>query len=256
MQLRKLEINGGQVIGQSPRRLAVPAAREAYVDAQLDDYGVGSSRGRWPRLRRNYPWRGDVELSLQARFSHGIDELLGTAGFGFWNAPFGDPTVRWPALPQATWFFFASPPTNLPLAQIGPGRGWFASTLDASSATAMALVPLAPAALLFNQISRLRGRIWPVARRALSISYAQLEVDLREWHEYRLHWQLGGCTFSIDGLVMLETAYSPRGPLGFVCWLDNQYLVATNRGRFSWGTLPLPEAQWMDVSDLRVTRRR
>ena len=107
----------------------------------------------WPAIGRGqYPWSPGTRLRLRARFSHPPDQLIGTAGFGFWNAPFGDPTVRRPALPQACWFFFASAPTDLPLAPAGPGRGWFAATMDATGGSALALIPLAPALLLLNQI--------------------------------------------------------------------------------------------------------
>ena len=81
---------------------------------------------------------------MRARFSHTAGELRGTAGFGFWNAPYGDPTQRRAALPAALWFFFASATNDLPFAP-PPGHGWFAATLDATTPRALALVPLAPA---------------------------------------------------------------------------------------------------------------
>jgi hypothetical protein len=180
--------------------------------------------------------------------------LLGTAGFGFWNAPFGDPTVPWPALPQAAWFFYASAPGDLPLAPDGSGRGWFASTLDATTWQAWGMAPLAPLVLLLNHIPGLRRRLWPIVRRRLGISYDSLEVELTEWHRYELQWQPKGCVFWVDGRVVLSTRFSPRGPLGFVCWLDNQYLVATNKGRFGWGTLSTAETQWLEVKELRIMK--
>ena len=64
-------------------------------------------------------------------------------------------------------------------------------------------------------------------RRDLGISYAPLAARLDVWHDYRLRWTRDGCTFSVNGRPVLETRQSPSGPLGFVCWLDNQYLVAT-----------------------------
>lgn len=191
-------------------------------------------------------------MSLRARFSHRADQLQGTAGFGFWNAPFGDPTVRLPALPQAAWFFFASEPNDLPLAIDGPGRGWFASTVDAVAPRALLMAPFAPLVLLLNQFQRPRERLWPVVRRRLGISFAPLDVDLRRWHEYDLSWQPEGCRFQIDGRVVLQTPNSPRGPLGYVCWIDNQYMVATPRGRLGWGTLETAAEQWLEVADLRL----
>jgi hypothetical protein len=209
MHLRQLELNGGRVIEKPWWRLCLPPTAEGYADAQIDDYGLYLSG------RRHYPWLPGTRLQLRARFSHPADQLLGTAGFGFWNSAFADPSVRRPALPQATWFFFASQPTDLPLAPAGPGRGWFASTLDATSAAALALIPLAPAVLLLNQSGALRRKIWPGVRRRLKISYALLTHTMQDWHAYTLHWMPDGCSFLVDGSPVLTTPYSPKGPWPF-----------------------------------------
>jgi hypothetical protein len=244
--LRHLQINGGIVAPGPPLRLYLPAVEQGYADAQVDDYGG--------RSRRHYPWQPGVELTLQARFSHGVNDLVGTAGFGFWNAPFGDPTVPWPALPQAAWFFFASPPNDLPLAAAGPGRGWFAATLDATTGQALLMAPLAPFVLLVNQITAVRRRLWPWLQQRLGISFAPIAEDMVAWHEYRLVWRPGGSAFFVDGRPLLQTPHSPRGPLGFVCWLDNQFMVATANGRFRWGTLPVETNQWLEVQNLSITQ--
>ena len=247
---RVLELNGGRVLrerpfSENPIRLQIPIIEHGYCDAQIDDYGLVQNG------RKHYVWQPGVQMRLRARFSHDADMLKGTAGFGFWNAPFGDPTVKWPALPQAVWFFFGSPPNDLPLALQERGQGWFASTLDATSWRAKLMLPLAPFVLLLNQNGRLRRKIWPWVRERLGISFASLDVDLTDWHEYRLLWGESGCSFWIDGCLVLQTDHSPHGPLGFVCWLDNQYMVVTNRARLGWGVLPLGEAQCMEITDLR-----
>jgi len=244
-QFRQLELNGGRVTNGQRLRLHLPAVAQGYADAQIDDYGEHGGR-------RHFPWQPGVALHVRARFSHPVGQLMGTAGFGFWNAPFGDPTIRWPALPQATWFFYGSAPTNLPLALEGPGRGWFAATLDATSVTALALAPLAPVVLLLNQINPLRRRLWPLVRRGLGISYAPIQVDITQWHQYRMEWLPGGGRFYVDGNLLLQTPHSPRGPLGFVCWLDNQYMVATPRGRFAMGVLATSGEQWLEVAELDI----
>ena len=249
MRLRILEVNGG-IVRQDPNwQLILSPVSDGYADAQIDDYGLDGNG------RSQYPWLPGTYLSLRARLSHSTDQLTGTAGFGFWNAPFADPNVRWPALPQAAWFFFASKPTDLPLALEGPGRGWFAATIDASTTAALALIPLAPAVLILNQISSLRQRIWPAVRRRLQISYAPISCKTEVWHSYALSWRPDGCAFLIDGRLVLETSFSPQGPLGFVCWIDNQYLIATNRGRFAWGKLPTRYRQVLEVRDLHISRQ-
>ena len=121
MRLRRLEINGGRVI-RTPSLVSYPAANEPSV-MPMHRLMIMAVAKITNDLRRDFPHFPGTELSLRARFSHPANTLKGTAGFGFWNAPFGDPTVRWPALPQATWFFFASEPNDLPFAESGPGQG-------------------------------------------------------------------------------------------------------------------------------------
>lgn len=249
-KFRILEMNGGQVLGErpySPRsfKLHLPICQSGYTDAQIDD-----CIGR----RKAYPWRPGARFSLRARFSHEADQLVGTAGFGFWNAPFGDPTVPWPTLPQAAWFFFGSPPNNLPLAQDRPGQGWFVATLDATTWRAVGLAPLAPVVLLLNQFGILRRKIWPWVQERLQISFQQIHEPMAEWHEYQLIWRQSGCDFLVDGRLIHQTSFSPRGPLGFVCWIDNQYLVAMANGRFQWGTLPISTPLFLEVDKLQIQK--
>jgi len=243
---RVLESGGGRVSGGDALRFTLPAGATAYADAQIDDTG-----GPHPPGTSRFAHRPGVALSLRARFSHAADTLQGTAGFGFWNAPYGDPTQRRPALPAAVWFFFASAANDLPFAP-PPGHGWFAATLDATTPRALALLPLAPTVLLLNQFAPLRRRLWPAVRHRLGIHAAPLAVDLRQWHDYRLEWRRDGGCFFVDGVRVFTTPAAPRGPLGFVCWLDNQYLVLTPRGRFRAGVLPLAEEQWLEVAGLRI----
>ncbi|MDX1664467.1 MAG: hypothetical protein R3272_11790, partial [Candidatus Promineifilaceae bacterium] len=168
-------------------------------------------------------------------------------------APFGPGTGPLPALPQATWFFYASAPTDLPLAPSGElGRGWFASTIDAGPAHALPWAPVAPLLLLCNQVAALRRRLWPLVQRSLRISYEPLRVDMTSWHDYELLWTERGCFFSVDGRPVLQTPFRPRGPLGFVSWIDNQFLVARPTGRFRWGTVTIVREQWLEIASLSV----
>jgi hypothetical protein len=248
---RRLEINGGLVATGPSLRLALPPLALGYADAQLDDYGLPAVK-----RRRDYPWQPGVRLSLRARFSHEAGVLQGTAGFGFWNAPFGDPTVPWPALPQAVWFFYASTPSDLPLPLSGPGRGWFVATIDAARPAALALAPAAPLALLLHQLPPLRRRLWPFIRRRLGISFEPLTAVMTAWHHYELHWETAGSTFKVNGQTVFRTPHAPRGPLGFVAWLDNQYMVVTVNGRMRWGTLTTSETQWLELAGLKIVKTK
>ncbi|KAA3665002.1 MAG: hypothetical protein DWQ04_02805 [Chloroflexi bacterium] len=244
---QRLEMNGGNVEeGEDVWRFELPPVSSGYGDAQVHDYG------RFPLRRHTFPWSSGTRLTLEARFSHDHTGLLGTAGFGFWNAPFADPSLKWPALPQATWFFFASKPNDLPLAATGPGRGWFAATLDATTPQALAWAPAAPVVLFLNQFPGIRQRLWPKVQQSLGISFTQLDVDLQAWQRYELVWQKTGCRFTVNGNTVLDTPFSPRGPLGFVCWIDNQFMVVKANGRFRWGTLTTTKTQWMEIKNLSI----
>ncbi|MGB1253019.1 MAG: hypothetical protein ACPG8W_20565 [Candidatus Promineifilaceae bacterium] len=223
-------------------RLSLPIDGQGnqYHNAQLDDYGD---------LRRGaLPWRAGVRLELEAQFSHGVDELVGTAGFGFWNAPYG----RGVALPQAVWFFFASEPNNLPLNKNGAGRGWFASTIDAGSWRAKRLIPLAPLALVGNQFGRIQNTIMPPIMNQLGISFQPLTVPITQRNRYALEWQKNGSCFYINDQIVFQTNHSPRGPLGFIAWIDNQYAIVTPRGNLRAGALKIPQTQWLEVGEIDI----
>jgi hypothetical protein len=91
-----------------------------------------------------------------------------------------------------------------------------------------------------------------MAQRALGVSEAALEISMTEWHTYVIEWGVERASFSVDGQPVLESECSPRGRLGLVMWLDNQYAVVTPWGRFGYGLLESPERQWMEVDTLSI----
>jgi hypothetical protein len=234
-------------------RLAIPdGLRGSYRLAQIDDY--------MHLPRRAFPWylpltprepRG-VALSLRARLS--ASNLPGTWGFGLWNDPFGfaigfgGTRRRLPALPNTAWFFHASPENYLSLLNDTPPNGFFAGTfrsprwplpLLAPALLALPFLALRPASRLLR---RLAGRLVRQDGNAVS-------VDVTQWHDYSIHWQADVVVFLVDGVEILRTPLAPRGPLGLVLWIDNQYAAWRPDGRLGYGTLANPAA-WLEIENI------
>ncbi len=241
-QLHTSEIGSGKVepvdTGQRVRLTIEPG--RAYADAQLDNY-KGMPRSRLPS-------RAPAGFSLRARASH--DRPSGTLGFGFWNDPF---TLSGGVLaaPSAAWFFYASPPADMALAENVPGHGWKAATLNAGRWPAWLLAPAAAGAIALTRVPGLGGPVMRLARRYARAHERLLEaVALSDWHHYRLQWTPYEAAFWVDGVECLRAPAPPEGPLGFVLWIDNQYAIASRDGRFGFGLCPPTETQWLEVEDL------
>ncbi|HLZ22408.1 MAG TPA: hypothetical protein VKQ30_09820 [Ktedonobacterales bacterium] len=239
-------------IADSSLRLALPAATSRrYADAQIDDYAN--------RPLSRYPWRPPLRLEVRARASHTIQatvsdplvSLRGTAGFGFWNYPL---TLAggMPRLPDAVWFFAASPPSNMALVPGMPGCGWKAQVIHAHRWQSLAAGAPALGAMAWARISRDDRAAARWVRRVTGAQEAVLNTSLTEWHEYALEWRAERAYFWMDGNEVLAAADPPRGPLGFVAWIDNQYAVATPHGVFRFGLLD-SGAEWLEIDHLRIT---
>ncbi len=207
-----------------------------YADAQIDDYGQ--------LARAQFPWRPPLRMEVRARSSlpgatadstiQSPATLSGTAGFGFWNYPFsvrGDILM----LPEAVWFFYASPPSNMALVPGIPGRGWKAQVIH--SMRPGALLAAAPTALttgwgLLTKRTQAAGR-W--IQRLSGAHEALLTVDMTTWHTYTLEWRTSEANFWVDGQHVLRAPRPPTRALGFVAWLDNQYAIASPDGGLRFG---------------------
>jgi len=228
--------------GPSSWRLQIPAGETpTYRWAQLDDYG------NQPRSR--FTLRPPFTLDVRARVSQA--NLPGTWGFGLWNNPFtaelgiGGVSARFPALPNAAWFFHASSPNFLSFQDGLPAQGFlmavFSSPLIPPGMLALGLPGLL--LLAFRPAARWMRRL---LGRIIQEDSATLEIDPTEWHEYRLELKETSCLFAVDGRKMLETKVVPRGRLGLVLWIDNQYAAFSPDGRLRSGALPNPQA-WLEL---------
>jgi hypothetical protein len=228
--------------------LEIPTtAKRIYNLAQLDDHTAHS--------RDDFPWKPPLTLSLQARVS---DEYLpGTWGFGFWNDPFGfllggDRTVRRiPTLPNAVWFFHASPENYLSFRDDLPACGFLAATFS-SKVIHPAFLALASPALGFTLLPFTAGLVRGRMRQLIQQDAQQLTVPVTGWHSYFLSWEQSQAVFSVDGVEVLRTAVNPTLPLSLVIWIDNQYAAMPPRGRLNYGTLPNPSPAWLEIRNLKI----
>ena len=245
--LNVLEIGGGRVQREGERwRLTIPplTARQ-YADAQVDDYG---------RAARRLPDSPPMRLSLRARASHA--RPTGTLGFGFWNNPFTLTGGNVLAAPNTVWFFYASPPSDMALAEGVPGSGWKAATLNAGRYPSLLIAPAAAAAIALTFVPGLGKPIMSLARRFAQAHEAPLaDVTLADWHTYEIDWLEREAIFRVDGVERLHSPAPPRGPLGFVLWIDNQYAIASRAGKFGFGLCETEEKQWLEVEQCHITTK-
>jgi hypothetical protein len=248
-KLERLEVGGGRVSDvPGATRLELPALRQGYADAQLDDYR------RLPRSR--FPWRPPLCLRLRARASRAAP--TGTLGFGFWNDPFtfslgqGATPGRLPASPTALWFFNGSPPHDLAFLDNVAGSGWKAACLRSRKVLPLFVALGAPFALLLSRLPWTRALAVRQARRMIQAQEAVLSGGLEAWHTYEIAWHIREASFRVDGQVVLVASDPPPGPLGFVAWIDNQFAVLSPERGIHFGVLPCAERQWLEIADLDI----
>ena len=235
--------------GKNAWELSIPAGPQGnYRLAQVDDYSS--------KKRSDFLWHSPLTLRLRARVSHAC--IPGTWGFGLWNDPFslsfgfGGGTRRLPVLPNAAWFFFASPQNYLSLRDDLPANGFLAATfrspplspaLLAAGAPALPLLTWKPGARLFRRL----------ARQIIRQDAAHLNLEPTQWHTYTLAWRSISVAFSVNDVCIFTSPIAPCAPLGTVIWLDNQYAALRPDGRLNFGTLPTKEEHFIAIEALEVT---
>jgi len=215
-----------------------------YRDAQLDDYS---------QLPRHKFPHHSLTLSLRAKTSS--NSIAGTWGFGLWNDPFGlslgfgGNPFRLPALPNAVWFFSASPQNYLSFTDDKSAQGFLAQTFCSPK---------------FHPLLFLAGLILPFSRKAarkllskvISEDGIALSVDVTQWHAYRLEWNLNRVVWYVDNVLAFESPVSPNAsqPLGVIIWIDNQYAAFTPEGKVAFGVLEGGD-EWLEVEDIVMSKK-
>lgn len=250
MQLHNRTANGGEVLAQGAERwlYRIPAGPAGeYRWAQQDDH-LGHARA-------DFPARPPASLRLRARVS--AEDIPGTWGFGLWNDPFslsigiGGAGRRFPALPNAAWFFFASPHNYLSFRDDTPASGFLAATFRSPRLPAALLALGAPGlALLLTRPTALLLR--RMLRSFIHESGSRLMVDVTAWNSYRMDWEERRVRFWVNDTLVHQTGVAPVGPLGVVIWIDNQFAAFTPTGQVKMGTLPNPTPAWMEVESVSL----
>ena len=240
-------------------------ANTEYRLAQLDD--------TLHLPRRKFPERPPLILSLRARASS--ETIPGTWGFGLWNDPFGmslgfgGRPFDLPALPNAIWFFHASPQNYLSFREDKPAQGFLAQAFRSPR-----FHPLLLEAGLTFPFSKRRAR--KTLSQIVDEDSAVVSADVTQWHNYRLEWSKGGSApfgsayleehqvrfatrrpapysrLWVDGTLVLDTPVSPHPPLGLVIWVDNQYAAFTPQGKMKWGLEENQTEAWLEVASLEL----
>lgn len=207
--------------------------------AQIDDY--------IDRPRSDYLWLPPLILRLKARVSHVSGELLGTAGFGFWNnmAPLWGNGME--VNPNWVWFYYASPQSTISLTG-GMANGWKASVVNGGRGGERSMA----AANTFMRIPLL-GRLltgvrMPAREKALD------GFDPTLWHEFEIHWLPEAIHFRIDGDEVLAARVKVTIPLAFVAWIDNNFATIKPNGGFEVGNLAIEQEQSMMIQNLEISQ--
>lgn len=226
--------------------LTVPSGSAGqYRLAQFDDY---------THIKRtDFPWQPPISVSLRARCSN--PQHAGTWGFGFWNDPFSanlgiaGSARRLPVLPDCVWFFFGSAPNHLEFYDRYPAQGFLAATFASASIPA----PILPFGLVLSPFLVLPATarlLRKLLRVFLKQDGAAIDIDTTDRHVYQLDWLPDQARFYVDGNCVLQTSTSPKGRLGLVIWIDNQFAAFPADGRLRFGTLANPVGTSLEIFDL------
>jgi len=241
---RTIQKGEGQVFEEAKITLKLPKDEigKSYSNAQIDDY---------PNLkRRDFLNEAPLKFKIKARLKC-EEEPKGTFGFGFWNDPFLMTEPRMPSLPKAIWFFGSSSESSMDLAIGLPGHGWKMGCIDAWSWKFLLLIPTIPFSVPLMWIPFIRRKLWPIAQKFMKCSEALVPVSVKDWHEYEIDWQTNLVTFYIDNQKQFE-APAPKGKLGLVIWIDNQYMKIDPRAKMSCGNLHLKHEQSLEIESFEL----
>ncbi len=222
-------------------RFVIAGAEDGQLsDAEIDDHRTV------PRDRLS--WKPPLRLHVRARMSHRAGDLLGTAGFGFWNDPF-DWVGNVQTPPNALWFLYASPQSDMAFDPGARGNGWKAAILNAGRVDPVTMA-------IGNFIFKLPGMsklVFKLAQTRINAHEKNLDdIALTDWHDYRIDWLAREARFYVDGAEVLIAPNPPRVPLGFVAWADNNAAIMGPGREFDFKRIAIGQRQWLELAYVKI----
>jgi len=252
LQINKTPGAGVERLTDGGWKLSLPTSNKKYHCSQLDDYKHLD--------RSDFAWTPGSVLSLEARVSQA--DLKGTWGFGFWNDPFqvrfgikggSFSGRRLPVLPNSTWFFYAAPPNYLTFRDNHPSQGLLAAVFSSALIPSWILglgVPVLPLLGIPLTARYIRKCISNFINEDAKL----LQHDVTSWNNYEIHWNQVMIEYMLNGEIIWCTRIVPKGRLGFLIWIDNQYAAFSDKGVFKTGLSEISENHWLEVKNIRVKK--
>jgi hypothetical protein len=233
----RMAIGCTRVVEDGSLRLILEESPPSQAISQLDDY--------INHPRKDYRWAPPVRLMARLRTSHPAGELLGTAGIGFWNN-FGPLwSDRMEINPNWVWLYYASPESNLSLTD-GPVHGWKASIVRGGKGGRVSMA-VTNWLMQFPRIGKaLSGVRMPADEVSLD------GVDFTVWHDLIIEWLPDSVRFDLDGETVMAVDVVLPAPMGFACWIDNNFASCDPAGDIQIGSLAIPERQVFEISQIAI----
>jgi hypothetical protein len=218
---------------------------EGAEEGSLSDAEIGDYRSVHPS---KLPWTPPLRLTVRSRASHSAGDLLGTAGFGFWNDPF-DWSGNVQSPPNSLWFLYASPQSDIAFVPRVRGNGWKAASLNGGRANRLTM---ALGNFVFN-LPGLSRLVYRLAETRMAAGELVLDsVILTDWHTYRIDWLDHEAIFFVDDEQVFRASDPPQVPLGFVAWIDNNCMTMGPGRDFSFKRLSIEGRQWLELGLVRI----
>jgi hypothetical protein len=90
-----------------------------------------------------------------------------------------------------------------------------------------------------------------LARVMIHEDAARVDLDPTTWHDYKMELHRGKVLFYLDDRVYFETEICPKGRLGLVIWIDNQFAAFPPDGKIKFGTLSHERVAWLELKDIQ-----